>query len=169
MIRWMLLSFPLFTSLLLWFCWNSTTILFFQTRSRGCGWDVIILGCSPCFCYPYLSQFWQITRTILRIECWNLSEHTIYIGIAVSYLTSLKGLYYNMYMNSAWIRLFFTGLLRQHRTKPAWRLCTESACIFSVILHRNSLTYDSMPAGFLYNLTKNLTAHLQHKLCAVLP
>ena len=34
MIRWMLLSFPLFTSLLLWFCWNSITILFFQTRSR---------------------------------------------------------------------------------------------------------------------------------------
>jgi len=26
-----------------------------------------------------------------------------------------------------------------------------------------------MPAKFLYNLTKNLTAHLQHKLCAVLP
>ena len=26
-----------------------------------------------------------------------------------------------------------------------------------------------MPAEFLYNLTKNLTAHLQHKLCAVLP
>ena len=26
-----------------------------------------------------------------------------------------------------------------------------------------------MPAEFLYDLTKNLTAHLQHKLCAVLP
>jgi hypothetical protein len=26
-----------------------------------------------------------------------------------------------------------------------------------------------MPAVFLYNLTKNLSAHLQHKLCAVLP
>ena len=26
-----------------------------------------------------------------------------------------------------------------------------------------------MPAEFLYNLTKNLTAHLQHNLCAVLP
>ena len=26
-----------------------------------------------------------------------------------------------------------------------------------------------MPAEFLYNLTKNLSAHLQHKLCAVLP
>ena len=26
-----------------------------------------------------------------------------------------------------------------------------------------------MPAEFLYNLTKNLSAHLQHKFCAVLP
>ena len=53
--------------------------------------------------------------------------------------------------------------------KARRRLCTESADIFSIILHRNSLTYDSMPAEFLYNLTKNLSAHLQHKLCAVLP
>ena len=58
---------------------------------------------------------------------------------------------------------------RQHRTKPTWLLCTESANIFSVILHRNPLTYDSMPAEYLYNLTKNLSQHLQHKLCAVLP
>ena len=27
----------------------------------------------------------------------------------------------------------------------------------------------SMPAEFLYNLTKNLTVHLQYNLCAVLP
>jgi len=26
-----------------------------------------------------------------------------------------------------------------------------------------------MPAKYLYNLTKNLSAHIQHKLCAVLP
>jgi len=26
-----------------------------------------------------------------------------------------------------------------------------------------------MPAKFLYNLTKNLSAHIQHKFCAVLP
>ena len=26
-----------------------------------------------------------------------------------------------------------------------------------------------MPSEFLYNLTKNLTAHLRHYLCAVLP
>ncbi len=57
----------------------------------------------------------------------------------------------------------------QHRTKRALRLCTSSACIFPVILHRNSLTYDSMSASFLYNLTKNLTAHLPHNLCAALP
>ncbi len=31
------------------------------------------------------------------------------------------------------------------------------------------LGYVSMPAKFLCNLTKNLTAHLTHNLCAVLP
>ena len=40
---------------------------------------------------------------------------------------------------------------------------------FSVILHRNSSTYVSMPSKFLCNLTKKLTAHLRHYLCAVLP
>ena len=59
--------------------------------------------------------------------------------------------------------------LRQHRTKPAWRLGGTSACIFSVILHRNSLLGASPAASFLYNLTKNLAAHLHHQLCAVLP
>ncbi|MBR3630870.1 MAG: hypothetical protein IKN55_10455, partial [Oscillospiraceae bacterium] len=44
-----------------------------------------------------------------------------------------------------------------------------SACIFSVILHRNSLLGASPAASFLYNLTKNLAAHLHHQLCAVLP
>ena len=44
-----------------------------------------------------------------------------------------------------------------------------SACIFSVILHRNSLLGASPAASFLYNLTKNLTVHLHHQLCAVLP
>ena len=41
--------------------------------------------------------------------------------------------------------------------------------IFSGILHTNSLTYVSMPAKFMHNLPKNLTAHLHHNLCAVLP
>ncbi|MBR3630915.1 MAG: hypothetical protein IKN55_10680 [Oscillospiraceae bacterium] len=59
--------------------------------------------------------------------------------------------------------------LRQHRTKPACRLGGTSACIFSVILHRNSLLGASPAASFLYNLTKDLTAHLHHQLCAVLP
>ena len=59
--------------------------------------------------------------------------------------------------------------LGQHRTKTALRLSATSACIFSVILHRNPSTYVSMPSEFLYNLTKNLTAHLRHYLCAVLP
>ena len=59
--------------------------------------------------------------------------------------------------------------LGQHRTKHALRLCTKSAGIFSVIPHKNSLTYVSMPAEFLYNLTKNPASHLLHKLCAVLP
>ena len=58
---------------------------------------------------------------------------------------------------------------RQHRTKHAWRLCTKSAYIFSVISHRSSLKCDSIPALFLYNLMKNLNVHLSHKLCAVLP
>ena len=66
----------------------------------------------------------------------------------------------------AWPKLLY---LRQHRTKTAWKLCTSSACRFSVILHKISLTYASMPASILYNLTKNLTSHLTHNLCAVLP
>ena len=58
---------------------------------------------------------------------------------------------------------------RQYRTKPACRLCVASADEFSVISHRNSLQYASIPASFLCNLTKNLLAHLPHNLCAVLP
>ena len=61
------------------------------------------------------------------------------------------------------------GNQRQHRTKPACRLCAASADEFSVISHRNSLQYASIPASFLCNLTKNLLAHLPHILCAVLP
>ncbi|MBR3630892.1 MAG: hypothetical protein IKN55_10565 [Oscillospiraceae bacterium] len=36
-------------------------------------------------------------------------------------------------------------------------------------MHRNSLLGVSPAASFLFNLTKNLTAHLYHQLCAVLP
>ena len=63
----------------------------------------------------------------------------------------------------------FKRVLRQHLTKTALRLSATSACIFSVILHKNPSTYVSMPSEFLYNLTKNLTAHLRHYLCSVLP
>ena len=41
--------------------------------------------------------------------------------------------------------------------------------IFSVISHKFSLQYDSIAALNLCNLPKNLTAHLPHNLCAVLP
>ena len=51
-------------------------------------------------------------------------------------------------------------IYRQHRTKPACRLCAASADDFSVISHRNSLQYASIPASFLCNLTKKLLAHL---------
>ena len=40
MIRWILLFFPLFTLLLLWFCWNDTIILIFQTRSSRLEWKL---------------------------------------------------------------------------------------------------------------------------------
>ena len=64
---------------------------------------------------------------------------------------------------------FHAITLRQYRTKPACRLCAASADEFSVISHRNSLQYASIPASFLCNLTKNLLAHLPHNPCAVLP
>ena len=47
--------------------------------------------------------------------------------------------------------------------------CTQSACIFSAILHQFSLKGKSLPASNWHNLTKNLTAHLAHSLCVVLP
>ena len=45
----------------------------------------------------------------------------------------------------------------------------SSVCIFFVILHRNSLKYDSISASFLYDLTKNLTAYLTYKFYEALP
>jgi len=50
-------------------------------------------------------------------------------------------------------------ILKETLIKSRLRLDAHSACIFPVIQHKNSLTYDSMPASFLYSLTKNLTAH----------
>ncbi len=60
-------------------------------------------------------------------------------------------------------------ILRQHRTISSYRFCRTSACRFSVISHKNFLTYASMPANFLCNLPKNLTAHLYDNDYAVLP
>ena len=57
----------------------------------------------------------------------------------------------------------------QHRTTRGLRLCTSSACIFSVIAHKFSLPGVSPPSSNLCTLTKNLTAHLTHRGCAVLP
>ena len=48
-------------------------------------------------------------------------------------------------------------------------LLTFRKLVFPVISHKNLLTYASMPASFLCNLTKNLTAHLHDNNCAVLP
>ena len=65
--------------------------------------------------------------------------------------------------------IFCAVLLRQHRTKTIYNFCTHLACIFPVILHEFSLTYDSMSAENSYNLPKNLTAQYAHNLYAVLP
>lgn len=59
--------------------------------------------------------------------------------------------------------------LRQYRTKSVWRLCTPSACKFFVIFHKNAREYIKYSLRFLFHLTKNLTTHLSHNLCAVLP
>ena len=55
--------------------------------------------------------------------------------------------------------------LRQYRTIKAHALLEY----VSVMLHKNSLTCDSKPAKFLYNLTKNLTAQSARLNCAVSP
>ena len=68
---------------------------------------------------------------------------------------------------------FMDGLcgiaIRQYRTKSIWRLCTPSACKFPVIFHKNAREYIQYSLRFLFHLTKNLTTHLSHNLCAVLP
>jgi hypothetical protein len=57
----------------------------------------------------------------------------------------------------------------RYRTKSVWRLCTPSACKFSVIFHKNAREYIQYSLRFLFHLTINLTTHLSHNLCAVLP
>jgi len=63
----------------------------------------------------------------------------------------------------------FFGNIRQYRTKSVWRLCTPSACKFLVIFHKDAREYIKYSLRFLFHLTKNLTTHLSHNLCAVLP
>ncbi|MEE0507169.1 MAG: hypothetical protein UDL61_11425, partial [Ruminococcus callidus] len=46
--------------------------------------------------------------------------------------------------------------------------CTPSACKFPVIFHKNAREYIQYSLRFLFHLTKNLTTHLSHNLCAVL-
>ena len=48
-------------------------------------------------------------------------------------------------------------------------ICTPSACKFPVIFHKNAREYIKYSLRFLFHLTKNLTTHLSHNLCAVLP
>ena len=64
---------------------------------------------------------------------------------------------------------FCAILLKQYRTKSVWRLCTPSACKFPVIFHKNAREYIQYSLRFLFHLTENLTTHLSHNLCAVLP
>ena len=51
------------------------------------------------------------------------------------------------------------------------RLTALHAICVQIFRHiaQKYLPYGSMPAEFLGNLTKNLTTHLSHNLCAVLP
>ena len=57
----------------------------------------------------------------------------------------------------------------RYRTKSVWRLCTPFACKFPVIFHKNAREYIQYSLRFLFHLTENLTTHLSHNLCAVLP
>ena len=59
--------------------------------------------------------------------------------------------------------------LRQYRTIRGSCLDGTSACIFSVIRHKNSSQRGDYAREFLFRLTKNLSAHLYHQNCAVLP
>ena len=106
-----------------------------------------------------LSVFTEKRHFFTRLEekiTWNDNAVTIFSG-----LFACGGVEWNHTkgMNS----------LRQPRTKLAWRLCTPSACKFPVIFHKNAREYIKYSLRFLFHLTINLTTHLSHKLCAVLP
>ena len=75
----------------------------------------------------------------------------------------------NRYNNGSTTQALCGVIPGQYRTKSVWRLCTPSACKFPVIFHKNAREYIKYSLRFLFHLTKNLTTHLPHNLCAVLP
>ena len=59
-------------------------------------------------------------------------------------------------------------VLWKHWIKPAWRLCTQSACRFSVILPRNSLPYIQYACGIsMQSAEKSDYASYAQALCSV--
>ena len=72
-------------------------------------------------------------------------------------------------LHKAYLLTSSDAALWQYHTKSVWRLCTPSACKFLVIFHKNAREYIKYSLRFLFHLTKNLTTHLSHNLCAVLP
>jgi hypothetical protein len=64
-------------------------------------------------------------------------------------------------------------LRRKHKGNTAQRppdgFARHLPHIFSVIFHKNARAYTKYALRFLFHLTKNLTAHLTHNLCAVSP
>ena len=63
------------------------------------------------------------------------------------------------------------GTLRYRAIPHKERLATLHAiCLqIPVIFHKNAREYIKYSLRFLFHLTKNLTKHLSHNLCAVLP
>ena len=123
----------------------------------------VFANCSILFLCGYEKKF--VERQSCRTTA-NISERSWDKMLAIFDNINDNPIIANIQMQLSRIVLHNLG---QYRTKSVWRLCTPSACKFSVILPRNPLPYGSMPAEFLGNLTKNLTTHLSHNLCAVLP
>ena len=112
----------------------------------------------PVFFVFVLSLLWGREGGVLRILCMFF--------VCLNWLAVGKGVY--LYLMSI-LYTQFNLSLRQHRTITAWRLRVCLARPFSVIAHKNSLIYDSIPASFLCTLTKNLLRNTAHINCAVLP
>ncbi|WP_455254299.1 DUF6198 family protein [Ruminococcus sp.] len=93
----------------------------------------------------------------------------LFQGLLVLSLMVMRKRFVPPYLFSFVVGFVFGELLGQYRTKSVWRLCTPSACKFPVIFHKNAREYIKYSLRFLFHLTKNLTTHLSHNLCAVLP